>query len=134
MCGNCDTCRRNIYSSGVSIVDGTLVIDIPATSFYNCQKGCLLIVQDFPAETTLAAPVAISIGGDTTTLYPVIGCNGQITATMITPNKRYPFIVVLNTTPGSIKIVNGLLPGRRPVISNIPAVEAATTSTTGTTE
>jgi hypothetical protein len=121
MCGSCDICPRKIYSNSVTLVGTTLVIDIPAASYHNCQTGCLIITQSFPAATTLTTPVAISIGGVTTPLYPVIDCAGnQITAAMLKPGRRYPFVVTLNSVSGSFKIVKGLFPRRDTFIDSIP--------------
>lgn len=104
MCYNsCNECPRKIFSDDVSIVTvGTvanLVIDVPAQTFVNGQRGCLVIVQNIPAETTISTPVSISIGGDTTTLYPLIDCRGTpVLATQLRTRTRYPFRVNVNSS------------------------------------
>ena len=114
MCYNsCNECPRKIFSDDVSIVAvGTvanLVIDVPAQSFTNCQRGCLVIVQNIPVETTITAPVSISIGGDTTTLYPLIDCRGvPVTAAQLRTRRRYPFRVNVNATSSSFTILKNL--------------------------
>lgn len=93
----CRLCDNFITSSGVSIVtvDGTdtLVIDLPANlpcGYTNCRKVCFAVIQNIPATATILMPVAISIGGDTTTVYPLRDeyCN-QITACGIRTRTRY---------------------------------------------
>ena len=113
-CNSCNECPRKVFSSGVSIVaiEGvdTLVIDLPAQSFFrNCDKGCLVIVQTIPAAATITMPVAISIGGVTTTVYPVTTCScSQVTACMLRTRRRYPFKVSTNATGGVFRILKNL--------------------------
>lgn len=127
MCYNsCNECARKIFSTGVSVVAidtvDTLVIDIPAQTFVNCQRGCLVIVQTLPAETTITAPVAISIGGDVTTVYPVTDCCGaQITAARLRTRRRYPFKVITTPTSGVFRILKNLSCAADNNLSIIPA-------------
>lgn len=80
MCkNNCKICDSIVISDSVTLVtvDGvdTVVIDVPATSFRDGQRICLVIAQTIPTTATIVAPVAISIGGDTTTVYPLVRCD-----------------------------------------------------------
>lgn len=114
MCNNsCNECPRKIFSSGVSIVavDGvdTLVIDVPQQSFRNNEKGCLVITQNIPTTATIATPVAMSIGGVTTTVYPLVSCDcSQVTACMLRTRRRYPFKVSTTPIGGTFKILRNL--------------------------
>ena len=131
MCNNsCNECPRKIYSSSVTVVtvDGvaTLVIDVPQQSFFNCQRGCLVITQNLPAEATITMPAAISIGGVTTTVYPLLNCNcAQVVACMLRSRRRYPFKVSTNATGGSFKILKNLSCAPDNSLPTIPIVEAA---------
>ena len=130
MCNNsCNECPRKIFSSGVSIVtvDGvaTLVIDVPAQTFTNCQRGCIVITQNIPLAATIAMPVAISIGGVTTTVYPVVSCNcSQVTACALRTRCRYPFVVATTPTGGVFKILKNLSCAPNNNLAIIPVVEA----------
>ena len=114
MCNNsCNECPRKIYSVSVTVVtvDGTdtLVIDVPQQTFNNCQRGCIVITQNIPLTATIAMPVAISIGGDTTTVYPMVSCDcSQVTACAIRTRRRYPFKVSTNPNGGVFKILRNL--------------------------
>lgn len=114
MCNNsCNECPRKIYSSGVSVVTvagtDTLVIDVPAQSFVNGQRGCIVITQNIPTTATIAMPVAISIGGDTTAVYPVVSCDcSQVTPCALRTRRRYPFKVSTTPTGGVFKILRNL--------------------------
>lgn len=129
MCNNsCNECPRKVYSSGVTVVtvDGvdTLVIDVPQQSFSNCQRGCLVITQNLPAAATIVMPVAISIGGVTTTVYPVVSCDcSQVTACAIRSRRRYPFKVLTNATGAVFKILKNLSCSPDNNLATIPVVE-----------
>lgn len=115
MCNrNCDKfCPNFVFSDSVTIVtvDGTdtLVIDIPGapSAYYNCRKICLAVTQAIPAAATLDMPVAISIGGVTTTVYPIVSCNcAQVTARQIDTRYKYKLKVFTNGTGGVFKVYN----------------------------
>ena len=105
-CNNqCKVCPRLIVSTSVTIVavDGvdTLVVDIPAGMYFDCAKYCIIIAQTVPTEATISMPVAISIGGVTTTLYPWINSNcTPVTACGISSRVRYPVTVFTSATSG----------------------------------
>lgn len=126
MCYNsCNECPRKVYSSSVTIVtvDGvdTLVIDVPQQTFRNCQRGCLVITQTIPTTATIATPVALSIGGVTTTVYPVVDCNCvQVTACALRTRRRYPFKVSTSITGGTFKILKNLSCAPDNTLSTIP--------------
>lgn len=135
MCNcSCNECPRKIFSSGVSIVtiDGTdtLVIDVPQQSFTNCQKGCLVIIQSIPLTATISTPVAISIGGVTTTVYPVVSCDcSQVTACALRTRRRYPFVVSTNVDGGVFKILRNLSCSPNINLATIPVAETTTGGT-----
>ena len=114
MCNNsCCECRCKVYSTGISVVtvDGTdtLVISVPQQSFNNCQRGCLVLIQSIPTTATINMPVAIGIGADTTTVYPLVNkCCEQVTACSLRTRCRYPFVVETSATGGTFKILKNL--------------------------
>lgn len=128
MCNNsCNECSRKVYSVSATVVAvggvDTLVIDIPQQSFRNWERGCLVITQNLPATATIVMPVAISIGGDTTTVYNVLSCDcSQVTACMLRPRRRYPFRVSTNATTGTFKILRNLSCAPNNDIATIPVV------------
>ena len=109
----CSVCKNLVFSTSVSVVtvDGvdTLVIDIPASSYADGRKVCLVVTQTIPDTATINMPVAISIGGVTTTVYPIVACDcTQITACAIRTRKKYPLRVNTNTTSAVFKSLGGL--------------------------
>ena len=114
MCNNsCNECSRKVFSDSVSVVTvdtvATLVVDVPAQTFSNNQRGCLVLTQTIPTTATIAMPVAVSIGGDTTTVYPVVSCDcSPVTACQLRTRRRYPFVVRVSGTAGTFKILKNL--------------------------
>lgn len=111
---NCQLCRNLVISASATIVTvagtDTLVIDIPAGVYANNSKVCLVIAQAIPTTATIGTPVAISIGGDTTTVYPIVGCNcNQITASAVRTRRRYPLRVSTTATSAVFKSLGNLL-------------------------
>lgn len=107
-------CPRYIISTAVTVVtvDGTdtLVIDIPAGTYQNHEKYCIVVAQAIPATATTTMPVAISIGGDTTTVYPLV-CHKnclQAVACQVSTRRKYVTVVETNTTSGVFKVLHGL--------------------------
>lgn len=101
----CRLCDRLIISQAVTFADGTLTINIPAGSYANGEKYCLVVAQTIPAETTIVAPVVITIGDGTAT-YPLTRCNcAQVTACGIRTRTRYATIVSTDATGGVFKML-----------------------------
>ncbi len=127
MCkNNCKICDNIVISDSVTLVtvDGvdTVVIDVPAQSFRDCQKICLVIAQTIPTTATIVAPVAISIGGDTTTVYPLVRCDcTQATVCAIRTRTRYPLMVSTNSTGAVFKALRGLSCAPDNALPAIPA-------------
>lgn len=116
MCnGNCNRlCPNYIISNSVTVVTiddvDTLVIDIPAGNYGNKCRYCLVLTQNIPDTATVTMPVSISIGGDTTTVYPLV-CNKtclQAVACQVRSRTKYTTIVQTNTTSGVFRVVCGL--------------------------
>lgn len=110
---SCKLCDNLIISTAVTVVtvDGvdTLVIDLPARTYNDGCKYCIVIAQTIPVETTIVTPVAFSIGGDTTTVYPFVRCDcSQITACAIRTRTRYSTCVATNAVGGVFKSLGGL--------------------------
>ena len=127
MCRNsCNECRNKVFSSSVTVITingvDTLVIDVENQSFRNCQRGCIVLIQNIPATATINMPVAVSIGGDTTTVYPVVSCNcNQVTACALRTRRRYPFKVSTTPTGGIFKITKNLACSPSNNLDAIPA-------------
>ena len=84
MCSNnansCRLCKNLIISQSVTFAGGLLVIKLPAGNYLKGCKYCIVVAQAIPAETTINAPVVVTVG-DGTVQYPLTRCNcAQVTA------------------------------------------------------
>ena len=105
--------RKAIFSTAVTVltIDGTdtLVIDIPASTYFDGCQYCLFITQTIPATATINMPVALSIAGVTTTVYPLTRCDcSQATACSIRTRTKYSTCVVTTPTGGSFRLLGNL--------------------------
>ena len=119
-------CNNLIISQAVTFADGNLVINIPAAYYSNGCKYCIVVAQTIPAETTIGAPVVITIGDGTTT-YPLENCDcTPVLACSINTRTRYSVVVRTNTTTGVFKLC-GRLPCSRCAenLASLPIEEAA---------
>lgn len=102
---NCKLCNRLVLSQSVTFADGTLTINIPAGSYNNGEKYCIVVAQAIPAATTITAPVVITIGTGTDE-YPLMDrCCRQLTACAIRTRTRYSTIVATSATGGTFKML-----------------------------
>ena len=98
-------CRRLVLSQAVTFADGTLTINIPAGSYGNGQRYCLVIAQAIPEATTITAPVVITIGAGTEQ-YPLQNrCCAPVTACAIRTRTRYATVVATSPTGGVFKLL-----------------------------
>lgn len=109
----CRLCDRLIISTAVTFTAGTgLIVTIPAGSYNDCQKYCIVIAQAIPTATTISAPVFIQIGTGTV-LYPLNRCDGtQVTAEEIRTRTRYATRVSTTSTTGSFNLLGRLCGAR----------------------
>lgn len=127
----CRLCRNIVISTAVTVVavDGvdTLVIDIPAGFYPDCRRVCLVVAQTIPAEATITMPVAISIGGDTTVVYPILNCDcTQVTACAIRTRTKYGLRINTSATSAVFKTINKLTCYPETTLAVIPAPATAT--------
>lgn len=118
----CKLCNKLIISDAVTFTAGTgLIIDIPAGTYYNNEKYCIVVAQTIPAETTITSPVFISIGGDATTLYPLTRRNCvQATACNIRTRTKYSVCVATNTTSGTFRLLGDVGCAGAEVLPSLP--------------
>ena len=121
-------CNNLIISNSITVVtiDGTdtLVIDIPASTYRNGEIFCIVTAQSIPTTATVTMPVAISIGGDTTNVYPLV-CSKtclQAVACQVNARRKYKVVVSTDTTSGVFKAIYGLNSYCAEVLPSLPVV------------
>lgn len=99
----CKLCPKLIISTAVTYTAPNLVITIPAGSYQNGCKYCIIVAQDIPVATPVDAPVVIQIGTGAE-LYPFNNCDcSQITARYIQTRTKYSTRVSTSGTTGAFK-------------------------------
>lgn len=102
---SCQLCDRLIISQAVTFADGTLTINLPAGTYTDGSKYCLVIAQTIPAAATITAPVVITIGTGTAA-YPLVGADcAQLTACALRTRRRYSTTVATTPTGGSFRLL-----------------------------
>lgn len=117
--------KNSIVSTSVTVgtIAGvaTLLIDLPERPYLNWCKYNILVAQEIPNTATINMPVAFTIGGDTTTVYPFINCNCvQATACAIRQNEIYPVVVSTSATSGVFRTLRHLACYPNNVLASIP--------------
>lgn len=98
-------CNRLILSQAVTFADGTLTINLPAGSYGDGCRYCIVVAQAIPAATTITAPVVITVG-DGTEEYPLVNrCCAQVTACGIRTRTKYTTVVSTSATGGTFKML-----------------------------
>lgn len=101
----CRLCDNFIISQAVTFSDGNLIIDLPAGSYSNNKKVCIVVAQTIPTTTTINAPVYITIGSGPVQ-YPLVKRNcRQVIASGLRTRTRYTTIVETTTDSGLFRLL-----------------------------
>ena len=101
----CRLCNNLVISQSVTFTGGNLIVNIPAGSYANNRKICIVIAQAIPTATTINAPVYVTIGTGTV-LYPLVKKNcRQVTACGLRTRTRYSTCVETTPTGGLFKML-----------------------------
>lgn len=125
---HCNICERIVFSNSITVTGGALTINIPVGSYADCQKFCLILIQNIPDTATINMPVGITIGTDTT-VYPMVRCDcTQVTACALRTRTRYPMKVATTATSAVFKVLRNLscAPDNRLAAVPVPATPAPT--------
>lgn len=95
----CRLCDKLVISTAIAVSGTNLVVTIPAGSYNNNCKYCIVLAQSIPSAATVNMPVLIQIGTGTE-LYPLVNrCCKPVTACAIRTRTKYSTFV--ETTPTS---------------------------------
>lgn len=128
---NCRLCNKMILSQSIAFTGGNLVVDLPANSYGNCQKYCIVFAQTIPDTATINAPVVFTINGGATQ-YPFVNqdCT-PIYASQVRSRRLYSTRV--NTAVNTVVfkyIGKCCLPSNATTVANSIPVETTPTPTT----
>lgn len=125
----CKLCDRLILSQSIEFTGGNLVINLPAGSYNNNCKYCIVLAQAIPTTTTIAAPVVFTIGTGTE-LYPLVNkCCRSVTACGVRTRTKYSVCVETTATGATFKMLGN--PACQPN-NNLPAVDGTAPEVTPT--
>ena len=131
---DCRLCPNIVISTAVTVitVDGVdnLVIDVPAGLYRDNCRYCLIVAQTIPTTATINMPVAISIAGDTSVVYPIVNCDcSQVTACAIRTRTKYALCLSTSATSAVFKTLRKLLCYPQETLAVIPAPTTTATAT-----
>lgn len=135
----CQLCSRLVISQAVTFSNDTLIINLPAGSYNDGEKICIIVAQAIPAATTIAAPVVVTVG-EGTQQYPLTKCNcAPVTACSIRTRTRYSVCVNTTATGGTFRLLgnpccapNNRLTSINGTAPTAPVAPAATTASVET--
>ena len=105
---NCKLCPKLILSTAITFDGTSLVVNLPANSYGDCQKYCVVFAQAIPDATTITSPVFIQIGAGTE-LYALNKCDcTQATACSIRTRTKYATRVETSATTGVFKLLGNI--------------------------
>lgn len=101
----CTLCRNLIISQAITFSGGNLIVNLPAGSYANGRKICIIFAQTIPTTTTISAPVVITIGTGTQQ-YPLVNkCCRPVTACGVRTRTRYSVVVETTATSAVFKML-----------------------------
>lgn len=128
----CKLCDKLVLSQSVTFAGGNLVVNLPAGSYGNGCKYCIVVAQSIPDTVTRNAPVVITIGTGTEQ-YPLTNrCCAQVTQQAINTRTRYATVVSTSATGGTFRLLGNTCPcptnNLRSINGTAPAAPAAPTT------
>lgn len=101
----CKLCDKLVISQAVTYASGVVTVNLPAGSYGDGCKYCIVIAQAIPATAIIGAPVVITIGTGTQT-YPLTKCDcTPVTVCGIRTRTRYSTVVRTDATGGVFKLL-----------------------------
>lgn len=96
----CKICPHFIAARTVTYASGVLTINIPAGTYNDGEKYCLVVADRIPTDAIIGAPVVVTIGSSTVS-YPLLRCNGaQVVAGNLRSRYRYSTVFSTNVAGG----------------------------------
>ena len=96
----CQVCKKLVISQAINFTDNTLIVDLPAGSYQDGCKYCIIFAQTIPQTATIGSNVVFTIGSGTVQ-YPLVNrCCRPVTACGIRTRTKYS--VVVETTASGV--------------------------------
>lgn len=132
---NCRLCDKLILSTAINYDSTTnqVIVALPANSYGNCQKYCIVLAQSLPTAARINAQVVFTIGTNATR-YPFVNkdCT-PIYVSQLRTRRVYNTRVNTAVNTGVFKYIgNCCLPSAAITVSN--SLPTGTTVTTATVQ
>lgn len=101
----CRLCDRLVLSQAITFTGGNLVVNLPAGSYNNNEKYCIILAQTIPSTTTINAPVVFTIGTGTQQYQLVNRCCRPVTACGVRTRTKYSVCVETTAATAVFKML-----------------------------
>ena len=101
----CQVCKKLVVSQAISFTDNTLIVDLPAGSYQDGCKYCIIFAQTIPQTATIGSNVVFTIGSGTVQ-YPLVNrCCRPVTACGIRTRTKYSVVVETTASGATFKML-----------------------------
>ena len=101
----CQVCKKLIISQAINFTDNTLIVDLPAGSYQDGCKYCIIFAQTIPQTATIGSNVVFTIGSGTVQ-YPLVNrCCRPVTACGIRTRTKYSVVVETTSSGATFKML-----------------------------
>ena len=115
---------RSVQATAITFAADTLTINIPQKTYNAGGVYFLRLTDPIPEETTINAPVVVTIGAGTAE-YPLLSkSGGQVTAASLRSGYSYP-VTVVSENGGAFKVLDKLWSAPVNALTGIDGTEEA---------
>lgn len=101
----CQVCKKLVISQAINFTDNTLIVDLPAGSYQDGCKYCIIFAQTIPQTATIGSNVVFTIGSGTVQ-YPLVNrCCRPVTACSIRTRTKYSVVVETTASGATFKML-----------------------------
>ena len=101
----CQVCKKLVISQAINFTDNTLIVDLPAGSYQDGCKYCIIFAQTIPQTATIGSNVGFTIGSGTVQ-YPLVNrCCRPVTACGIRTRTKYSVVVETTASGATFKML-----------------------------
>ena len=101
----CQVCKKLVINQAINFTDNTLIVDLPAGSYQDGCKYCIIFAQTIPQTATIGSNVVFTIGSGTVQ-YPLVNrCCRPVTACGIRTRTKYSVVVETTASGATFKML-----------------------------
>lgn len=101
----CQVCKKLVISQAINFTDNTLIVDLPAGSYQDGCKYCIIFAQAIPQTATIGSNVVFTIGSGTVQ-YPLVNrCCRPVTVCGVRTRTKYSVAVETTASGATFKML-----------------------------